>query len=138
MDISADLQDRIVQVLQEENTIVFVMSHKGQYLSLLGGSNRALYSDGSILIGKSYPEVLIREKAEYFQSLLDRVVEEKEALEVEYSLSPSDFLENLSEGPDAVQKFRGNLYPLDYDAEEQLHKVVWVVHNITALSKDKN
>ncbi|MDC7240282.1 MAG: PAS domain-containing protein [Spirochaetales bacterium] len=133
MELSTDLQEQIVDVLQEDNTIVFIMSHTGRYLSLLGGSNRALYSDGSVLIGKSYPEVLSREKAEFFQSLLDRVVEEKKALEVEYSLTASDFLERLTDGPDKLQKFRGNLYPLDYDAEEQLHKVVWVVHNITDL-----
>lgn len=131
MEMSSDLQNEIVNVLQEENTIVFIMSHTGEYLSLLGGSNRALYSDGSILIGKSYPDVLVEEKATYFQSLLKKVVSTEKPLEVEYELSSADFLEKMSEGPSEVQRFKGNLYPLEIDPDEIQHKVVWVVHNIT-------
>jgi len=131
MDIPLDLQSNIVDVLQEENTIVFVMGHTGRYLSLLGGTNRALYSDGSVLIGKSYPEVLRKEKAEYFQSLLDRVVQTNQPLEVEYELSSSDFLEGLGDGPGVIQRFKGNLFPLEIDPQDKMHKVVWVVHNIS-------
>ncbi|MDA3956980.1 PAS domain-containing protein [Oceanispirochaeta sp.] len=131
MNIPSDLQKSIVEVLQEENTIVFVMSHTGQYLSLLGGSNRALYADGSVLIGKSYPEVLNKEKAEYFQSLLDKVIRTRQPVEVEYELSAADFIEKLSSGPSTLQKFRGNLFPLEIDPDEKLHKVVWAIHNIT-------
>jgi len=131
MDMSSDLQNEIVHVLQEDNTIVFIMSHTGEYLSLLGGSNRALYSDGSILIGKSYPDVLVKEKADYFQSLLQEVVRTEKPLEVEYELSTSDFIEQMNEGPSTVQKFRVNLYPLEIDPDDIQHKVIWVVHNIT-------
>jgi len=133
MEMPLDLQSNIVDVLQEDNTIVFVMGHTGQYLSLLGGSNRVLYSDGSVLIGKSYPEVLIKEKADFFQSLLDKVVETKQPLEVEYELSSADFLEGLGDGPGTNQRFRGNLFPLEIDPNEKMHKVVWVVRNITNL-----
>ncbi|QEN08673.1 hypothetical protein EXM22_11990 [Oceanispirochaeta crateris] len=129
--MSSGLQENIVEVLQEENTIVFVMSHTGKYLSLLGGSNRGLYADGSVLIGKSYPDVLKKEKAEYFQSLLDKVIETKEPLEVEYELSSADFIEKLSNGPSTCQKYRVNIFPLEIDPQEKLHKVVWAVHNIT-------
>ena len=66
MDLPLDLQNRIMEELQADNVIVFVMSDKGEYLSLLGGSNRALYSDGSYLIGKCYKDVLCEEKASYF------------------------------------------------------------------------
>ncbi len=131
MSSEEELHEEIMRVLQEDNTIVFIMSHTGCYLSLLGGSNRQLYSDGSILIGKSYPEVLVREKADYFQSLLDKVVETQESLEVEYELSEEDFLDGLKGGPETIQKFRGNLYPLELDPEEIQHKIIWVVHNIT-------
>lgn len=131
MKMSRDLQDEIVHVLQEDNTIVFIMSHTGEYLSLLGGTNRALYSDGSVLIGKSYPEVLVKEKADYFQSLLQKVVSSEEALEVEYELTGTDFLEQMGDGPSTTQRFKGNLYPLEIDPLEIQHKVVWVVHNIT-------
>jgi hypothetical protein len=131
MEMSSDLQNEIVNVLQEENTIVFIMSHTGEYLSLLGGSNRSLYSDGSVLIGKSYPDVLVEEKAAYFQSLLIEVVRTEKPLEVEYELSSSDFIEQMDDGPSNVQKFKGNLYPLEIDPDEVQHKVVWVVHNIT-------
>lgn len=135
MEMSSDLQNEIVHVLQEENTIVFIMSHTGEYLSLLGGTNRALYSDGSVLIGKSYPDVLIKEKADYFQSLLEKVVRTEQALEVEYELSSSDFIEQMTEGPRSIQKFKGNLYPLEIDPADIQHKVVWVVHNITNKKK---
>jgi len=135
MEMSSDLQNEIVNVLQEDNTIVFIMSHTGKYLSLLGGSNRSLYSDGSVLIGKSYPDVLVKEKADYFKSLLEEVIRTESPLEVEYELSATDFLEVMTEGPSTVQKFRGNLYPLEIDPDEVEHKVIWVVHNIT---KTKN
>ncbi len=131
MNMPMEMQDRIVEVLQEENTIVFVMSHTGQYLSLLGGTNKALYSDGSVLIGKSYPEVLNQEKAEFFQSLLDKVISTGEVLETEYELSPGDFLERLHDGPAGIQKFKGTLFPLELNPEEDIYKIVWVVHNIT-------
>ncbi|MDC7232209.1 MAG: hypothetical protein PQJ58_03175 [Spirochaetales bacterium] len=131
MGMSAELQNEVVHVLQEDNTIVFIMSHTGEYLSLLGGSNRALYSDGSVLIGKSYPEVLVKEKADYFKSLLEEVVRTEAPLEVEYELSTTDFLEQMADGPSSIQRFKANLYPLEIDPEEVQHKVVWVVHNIT-------
>jgi hypothetical protein len=131
MNMPTEMQDKIVEVLQEDNTIVFVMSHKGQYLSLLGGTNKELYSDGSVLIGKSYPEVLNKEKADFFQSLLDRVISTGDVLETEYELSPGDFLERLNDGPSGVQKFKGTLFPLEMNPEEEVYKVVWVIHNIT-------
>ena len=131
MNMPTEMQDKIVEVLQEDNTIVFVMSHTGQYLSLLGGTNKALYSDGSVLIGKSYSEVLNKEKADFFQSLLDRVIKTGEVLETEYELSPADFLERLSDGPTSVQKFKGTLFPMEMKPDEEIFKVVWVVHNIT-------
>ncbi len=131
METSQALQEEMMSVLQKEDTIVFVMSHTGRYLSLLGGTNRELYSDGSLLIGKSYPEVLGREKAAFFQSLIDKVIETGESLEVEYELSPDDFLEGLNDGPQNSQKYKGNLYPLDISPENILQKVVWVVHNVT-------
>lgn len=131
MEMSSDLQNEIVNVLQEENTIVFIMSHTGEYLSLLGGSNRAMYSDGSVLIGKSYPDVLVEEKAAYFQSLIKEVIRTEKPLEIEYELSTSDFIKPLKEGPSIIQRFKGNLYPLEIDPDEIQHKVVWVVHNIT-------
>lgn len=135
MEISSDLQNEIMNVLQKENTIVFIMSHTGKYLSLLGGSNRALYSDGSVLIGKSYPEVLVKEKSDYFKSLLETVIRTEKPLEVEYELSSEDFLEDMTGGPSNIQRFRGNLYPLEIDPEEVEHKVIWVVHNITGTKK---
>ena len=131
MEIPNDFQHHLVQVLEEDSTIVFIMSHKGEYLSLLGGSNRRFYADGSGLIGKSYPEVLVKEKADYFQSLLDEVVQTKNPIELEYELETDDFLEGHSDGPQDRQRFRVNLYPLKIDPLEKQHKIIWVIHNIT-------
>lgn len=131
MDISVDLQQRIMEELQSDNVIVFVMSREGKYLSLLGGSNRALYSDGSLLIGKNYSDVLIEEKAKYFQSLIDKVVSTASALEVNYELSVSDFHNTIKDGPETIQKFHVTILPYRKDKSEALEQVLWIIRNIT-------
>lgn len=131
MDIPLDLQQRIMEELQSDSVIVFVMSRDGEYLSLLGGSNRALYSDGSLLIGKHYKEVLNKEKSDYFQSLIDQVVNTGSALEVEYVLSVSDFLNTIKGGPESVQKFHVTILPYKMNKSDSLDQVLWIVRNIT-------
>ena len=135
MDIPADLQQRIMEELQSDNVIVFVMSCEGEYLSLLGGSNRALYADGSFLIGKHYKEVLEEGKAAYFQSLIDKVVSTGSALEVEYELAASDFLSTLAGGPEARQKFHVTILPYRQFESDPLDKILWIVRNITELKR---
>lgn len=131
MDISVDLQQRIMEELQSDNVIVFVMSSDGKYLSLLGGSNRALYSDGSLLIGKHYSDVLNKEKAKYFQSLIDKVVSTASALEANYELSVSDFHNTITDGPESIQKFHVTILPYRQDKSETLDQVLWIIRNIT-------
>ncbi|OQY35298.1 MAG: hypothetical protein B6241_02055 [Spirochaetaceae bacterium 4572_59] len=131
MDIPIDLQQHIIEELQSDNVIVFVMSCGGEYLSLLGGSNRALYSDGSFLIGKHYSEVLKEKKAKYFQSLIDKVVSTGSALEVEYELATSDFFSTLPGGPEALQNFHVTILPYRRVKSDPLDKILWIVRNIT-------
>ncbi len=131
MDLPDELQLRIMEELQSDTVIVFIMSDKGRYLSLLGGSNRRFYSDGSKLIGKSYPEVLCEEKASYFQSLIDRVIQTGEVLEVEYNLSLSDFMNTISGGPESIQRFHVTILPFRLKKDDPLERVLWIVRNIT-------
>jgi len=131
MDFPEDIQKRLMEVLQADDTIVFTMDETGKYLSLLGGTNRDLYSDGSRLIGKTYYDVLKKEKADYFQSLIDRVIETGGHLEAEYELVTSDFLDTPADGPQNIQKFHASLFPFQRNEEEDTSQVIWVIRNIT-------
>ena len=135
MDLPLDLQNRIMEELQADNVIVFVMSRDGEYLSLLGGTNRALYSDGSHLIGKHYKEVLIEEKADYFQSLIDKSLSTNSVLEEEYELALTDFDNTLTGGPDKPQKFHATIIPYRQHKSDPLDRVLWITRNITGKKK---
>ena len=131
MDLPRDIQERVMEELQSDRTIVFIMSSGGVYLSLLGGANRKLYSNGSHLIGKNYKEVLQKNKAAYFQSLIDRVIETEGILEEEYELEVSDFLHTLIDGPRNTQRFHSTIIPFRVDESSPLERVLWIVRNIT-------
>ncbi len=132
MDLPMELQNRVMEELQSDRSIVFIMSLDGVYLSLLGGANRKLYADGSRLIGKSCTQVLKQEKAEYFQSLIDQVIETDSILEEEYVLKTDDFLESLPGGPQEPQRFHSTIIPFRKEEHLPLEQVLWIIRNITS------
>ncbi len=131
MDLPPEYQQRVLEELESDRSIVFVMSREGEYLSLLGGTNRKLFADGSRLIGKSYHQVLKKEKADFFQSLIDEVIRSESIMEKEYELVNSDFFNAAPDGPQEVQKFHSTIIPFRQKKEMPLERVLWIVRNIT-------
>lgn len=131
MNYPQDIQQQIIDELLSEDVIVFVMSREGKYLSLLGGSNRSFYSDGINLIGKRYKEVLREEKALYFQSLIDKVVQTEKPLEADYELGVRDFIEKTRNGPAEPQRFHVTVLPFKLIESAPLDRVLWIVRNVT-------
>ena len=135
MEFPGNVQHQIMEELQSDDVIVFIMSRDGKYLSLLGGSNRAFYSDGSQLIGKHYRDVLKEEKAVYFQSLIDTVIETEKPLEKEYELGIADFNNSIAGGPAETQKFHVTILPFRIHSSSPLDRVLWIVRNITEIKR---
>ena len=131
MDLPPEIQKRVMEELESDRSIVFVMSREGEYLSLLGGTNRKLFTDGSRLIGKSYYQVMKKEKADFFQSLIDEVIRNESIMEKEYELVSSDFFNTAPDGPREIQKFHSTIIPFRQKNEMSLERVLWIVRNIT-------
>lgn len=129
MEFPGYVQQQIMEELQSEDVIVFFIGREGKYLSMLGGTNRALFADGSRLIGKTFQEVLNTEKAAYFQSLVDEVIETEQPIEADYTLSISDFDNTLEGGPVTAQKYHATILPFKMASSAPLDRVLWIVRN---------
>jgi len=115
--------------------ISFVLDRHGRYVQVLGGSDRAMYSDGKTLEGHTLDEVLPPGTAAHFREVVARALDSGELQTIEYPLRVADVAalpdaERGSERGQADQWFQGRVLPLpDMDHPEPC--VLWVAINIT-------
>ncbi|PLX74500.1 MAG: hypothetical protein C0614_11740 [Desulfuromonas sp.] len=108
---------------------VFVLSRHGEYLAVFGGKDPRYYHDGSVLVGKSIPDMVVPDKANWFLEQIDRVLGSQGLHIFEYPLSGRD-VKGLEEGPDDVLWFEGRVSRLPFLVEGK-DAVLWVASNIT-------
>lgn len=115
--------------------ISFVLDRHGRYIQVLGGTDRAMYSDGKILEGMNLGEVLPEETARLFREVIGRALDTGELQTIEYSLRVADVSalpeeERGSPEGQLDQWFQGRVVPLD-DMGYPEPCVLWVAINIT-------
>ncbi|MGV3549960.1 GGDEF domain-containing protein [Rhizobium sp.] len=123
--------DQLVSILSTLPDPAFILTRGGRYASIFGGVDTRYYHDGSALVGQTIPDVLQREKSEWFLAQIAQALETRALTIVEYTLSGSDIKGLETEGPDNPIWFEGRIQALDFlvDGDEA---VVWVASNITA------
>ncbi|TMB97767.1 MAG: PAS domain S-box protein, partial [Chloroflexi bacterium] len=101
--------------------IAFVLDREGRYLEVLAlpQRQRLLYSDAVNLKGRLLHEVLPKESADLFLSVIHKTIETGQPQSLEYTLS-------VQAGD---EWFEGRTAPLDTGDGEAL--VVWLAHDIT-------
>lgn len=122
--------DQMAAVLDALPDPAFILSRSGKYVAVFGGRDARYYHDGSGLVGQYIPDLIKREKAEWFLDLIDRALASRKLLVEEYELSNKDVKGLPDEGPQEPIWFEGRIQALDFlvDGEEV---VLWVASNIS-------
>ncbi|MCG6200825.1 GGDEF domain-containing protein [Psychromonas antarctica] len=109
----------------------FLLSRRGKYLAVYGGSDSRYYHDGSKLVGLLISDLITAEKANWFLDKIAQALASKKLLIEEYELSNKD-VKGLSDmGPDEPIWFEGRVQALDFLVNNE-EVVLWVASNITA------
>jgi diguanylate cyclase (GGDEF)-like protein len=110
---------------------IFVMGYDGTYLDVIGGQERTLYADGHALIGKNYFDVLPEKMAQRFLNVVQKAIETKRLVEIEYQLANEEVNGiEADNAPKGGQWYEARIYPLEEDIYDQ-PAAIWLAINIT-------
>lgn len=108
----------------------FVLTRSGKYAAIFGGVDVRYYHDGSGLVGLRLSDVLVEEKAAWFQREIDAALASRRLHIVEYGLAGSDVKGLGDDGPASVIWFEGRIQALDFLVHGE-EAVLWVASNIS-------
>jgi diguanylate cyclase (GGDEF)-like protein len=97
------------------NTIAdpfLVISEEGDYLEVLGGTERSLYDEGSALKGRNIYDFLEPEFARFFMEKVNETLRGNSLNCFEYELQTDQVGLSTKNGPGGVQWFEARMYPL--------------------------
>ena len=109
---------------------ILVVDGEGRYIDMIGGADRLLYHDGSVLIGKRMHDVMPTAMADRLLALIRRTIESGSLQIEEYELSAEDLSVEDTDGQTARQWFQGRLAPVTLPGHDE-PCVVWLAINIT-------
>jgi two-component system cell cycle response regulator len=109
---------------------VFILSRSGKYVAVFGGSDARYYHDGSGLVGKYISDLVKTDKADWFLAQIERALESRTLLIVEYELGNKDVKGLPDEGPDQPIWFEGRIQALEFLIDDE-PVVLWVASNIS-------
>lgn len=121
--------DAVTGILQSLPDPVFVLTRSGRYAAVFGGTDTRYYFDGSGLAGKSLFDVLKVEKARWFLSQIEMVLDSRRMHVIEYSLGGSDVAGLSDDGPEGQVWFEGRVQALPQPVEGE-DAVLWVASNV--------
>jgi len=110
---------------------VFVIDADGRYLDVVGGAERCLYASNRSLIGRKLHDVLPKERADQFLTLIHQAINLNQVQTVEFELASGECLgDRLHRRQEKHQWYEGRISPVQVEGI-QLPCVTWAVMNIT-------
>ncbi|SEF64756.1 GGDEF domain-containing protein [Vibrio hangzhouensis] len=123
--------EQVYEVLSCLPDPVFILSEKGDYIDLLGGTDTQSYHDGKALIGKTLHSVMSEDKANWFIGQIIDALDRNCVVTVEYDLAAAEVV-GLDEhaGPAGILRFEGKIFPLSFMHNDD-RVVCWLTRNIS-------
>ncbi|MGR5177126.1 GGDEF domain-containing protein [Vibrio parahaemolyticus] len=123
--------EQVYEVLSCLPDPVFILSERGDYIDLLGGTDTQSYHDGKALIGKTLHSVMSEDKANWFIGQIIDALERNCVVTVEYDLAAAE-VAGLDEqsGPAGMMRFEGKICPLSFMHNDD-RVVCWLTRNIS-------
>lgn len=122
--------EQMSDVLQALPDPAFILSRSGKYVAVFGGSDSRYYHDGSGLVGQFIPDMVKRDKSNWFLEQIDRALTSRKLMVEEYELSNKDVKGLTDEGPGDPIWFEGRIQALDFLVDNE-EVVLWVASNIS-------
>jgi diguanylate cyclase (GGDEF)-like protein/PAS domain S-box-containing protein len=113
---------------------IFVLDINGKYVTVIGGNENSLYDSPKHLIGKTIMDVLPKQAADFFLSVIKSVIDTKEMQILEYQTDAAEIKASPRDGPTGRQWFEGRVSPVILEEESEKY-VIWSAINITAKKK---
>lgn len=108
----------------------FIITQEGRYVGVFGGKDARYYHDGKGLVGLLITDLIKQEKAKWFIEQIEKALETRNLLIVEYELSNKDVKGLPDEGPEDPIWFEGRVQALDFKVDDK-DVVLWVASNIS-------
>ncbi|BBN83598.1 GGDEF domain-containing protein [Pseudoalteromonas sp. A25] len=129
--INAEQMSAVLAALPDP---VFLLSRSGKYVAIFGGKDERYYHDGSNLIGHTISDLIKKDKADWFISIIERALDTQALIIEEYELSNKDVKGLPDEGPSEPIWFEARVTPLDFKVDDE-DVVLWVASNISPRHK---
>jgi diguanylate cyclase (GGDEF)-like protein/PAS domain S-box-containing protein len=109
---------------------ILVLDYNGQYVAVLGGTDRTFYDSAHPLVGRYMRDVLPEGKQSFFLQIVRKAIDTGDLQICEYQLSSDQVEGTQNNGPEGMQWFQGRVYPVQ-TLPGMTPSAVWLVINIT-------
>lgn len=130
MPVSNDLHAQLQALANSLPDPILVLDYNGQYVAVLGGTDRTFYDSAHPLVGRYMQDVLPEDKWSLFLQIVRRAIDTGGLQICEYQLSSEQVDGTQNNGPAGMQWFQGRVYPVQ-TLPGLMPSAVWLVINIT-------
>jgi len=120
----ASYENRLLSILDAIPDIIFLIDEDGRYQEIMSGRNDRLYAERDLLLGKLLHDVLPRQQAVEFLSVINESLEKNALVTVDYEM---DVISGM-------RYFQGRVLPAKLDIDGR-RTVVFVAVDVTEIRK---
>jgi diguanylate cyclase (GGDEF)-like protein/PAS domain S-box-containing protein len=130
MSVNNDLYAQLQALANSLPDPILVIDYNGQYVAVLGGTDRTFYDSAHPLVGCYMQDVLPEDKQSFFLQIVRKAIDTGGLQICEYQLSSDQVEATQNNGPEGMQWFQGRVYPVQ-TFPGMTPSAVWLVINIT-------